>query len=240
MSLQCKWLTIGARPNSAFRFVQTSASNFWKARVSKTWKGVDFDMGPIDVKMHLASFLSPHPPYILLSAHLPSPYPSPSYRLYPPNWSPHHTQLVPCTILTTILHTHETLLIPTRYSPPYPPLASSFSFLNFGHAWPRFLSMYWAPISPFSSCSILNPIPFFMTIISWLLSQGLEVDLMLNPNCGERIPHTCPDTIADMKTMQHVKDDYGYSHETCHDPNSERPKIWPMTPGQRFNPIGSS
>ena len=26
----------------------------------------------------------------------------------------------------------------------------------------------------------------------------------------------------------------------CHDPNSGRPKIWPMTPGQRFNPKGSS
>ena len=31
------------------------------------------------------------------------------------------------------------------------------------------------------------------------------------------------------------------SKETlCHDPNSGRPKIWPMTPGQKFDPKGFS
>ena len=29
-------------------------------------------------------------------------------------------------------------------------------------------------------------------------------------------------------------------HEYCHDPNSRRLKIWPMTLGQRFDPKGSS
>ena len=28
--------------------------------------------------------------------------------------------------------------------------------------------------------------------------------------------------------------------DICHDPNSERPKIWPMIPSQRFDPKGSS
>ena len=28
--------------------------------------------------------------------------------------------------------------------------------------------------------------------------------------------------------------------DICHDPNSGRPKIWPMTSGQRFDPKGSS
>ena len=68
-------------------------------------------MGPIDVKMHLASFLSPRPPYTLLS--LTSSYPT--YPSYPLTCSP--LQFIPHTILTSISLTHSSYPPNTTQSP---------------------------------------------------------------------------------------------------------------------------
>ena len=83
-------------------------------------------MGPIDVKMHLASFLSPRPPYTLLS--LTSSYPTyPSYPLtcsplsvYPP----YHTHL----------HQLNPFFLPAKHhSIPLAPFHHAFLTLYFLH-----------------------------------------------------------------------------------------------------------